>query len=418
MISSIIGHLGLFRKSASWALALACIAALLATGLSADSRTVSSDGFLYSDYLRDNLRQSALSGDSAVRADNFVVSTERGIFSHERARIAAAAKAEADKFVSGKWALSHYISTGLSSDFGDLGALSQSRIRSSGRALVEFASDESINALTGGLQTFSFVHNAELDLRLPLGKRPGYVGVSFLGALRQGLTDATLWELHAYGGEDEAVGSNLGLIYRREMEDTLVGLNSFIDYETRYDEGFLRWSIGGEVRSDWVDAFGNYYLALTDSKVRHGTRNSEVIYSANGFDVEFNIHSPQYPWLIGKVGYFLWTGESGAADENGVRLGLKFAPVQFPAAIEIEYEDGDDGQDVGGRILFEHKFGESPSRGLGGLTTYDPKDHMFARTNREHVQRIYRVTIAVTGGGDGDGDGDGGDDGDCEDEAN
>ena len=420
MISSIIGHLGLFRKSASWALALACIAALLATGLSADSRTVSSDGFLYSDYLRDNLRQSALSGDSAVRADNFVVSTERGIFSHERARIAAAAKAEADKFVSGKWALSHYISTGLSSDLGDLGALSQSRIRSSGRALVEFASDESINALTGGLQTFSFVHNAELDLRLPLGKRPGYVGVSFLGALRQGLTDATLWELHAYGGEDEAVGSNLGLIYRREMEDTLVGLNSFIDYETRYDEGFLRWSIGGEVRSDWVDAFGNYYLALTDSKVRHGTRNSEVIYSANGFDVEFNIHSPQYPWLIGKVGYFLWTGESGAADENGVRLGLKFAPVQFPAAIEIEYEDGDDGQDVGGRILFEHKFGESPPRGLGGLTTYDPKDHMFARTNREHVQRIYRVTIAVTGGGsDDDGDGGGGDDGvNCEDEAN
>ena len=235
----------------------------------------------------------------------------------------------------------------------------------------------------------AFLRNVEVDIQSGLGMRLGHVGLNFLGALRDTGKDAVAWQLRGYWGEDERSGVNAGLIYRRVLGDVLVGGNVFIDYETHNVADFYRLGLGGEFRSPWVDIFSNIYNGLSGDVELVDAR--QYVYTADGFDVEINAHSPDINWLVAAATYYTFEGKYGNPDDSGVRGGIKIKTPQYPFVIEAYYDDSDiDGGNWGGGIAYTYSLGK-PWLSVQRTRTIRPQDFFFVPVSREYTQRLRQV---------------------------
>ena len=327
-------------------------------------------GFLYSDYLRAD-------GGRAVPAGSFTVRNQVGFWARG-GKIAAAAAARVQDVSLGRWVLDYAM------EDADIIRRLRERAVAEGLAAGDLLAEGLVYSATEDWRAGGFIRTFEFDVKSALGGRFAHAGLNALGALRERENEAVAWQLRGYAGED-AQGGNAGIIYRRESAaGHLLGVNSFVDYESEDGgEAFWRWSLGGEFRSPWVDAFVNYYDALTDPLARGNSR----IYTASGYDVEVNVHSPRYPWLVGSAGYYFWEGQFGDADDDGLRAGIKIIPRRIPLVLELEYQSGESGKNWGGQISYRHNFGE-PSGGGIISGEFRARDWFYAPVQREYTQRI------------------------------
>ena len=245
-------------------------------------------------------------------------------------------------------------------------------------------------------ERLGFVRNVNLEYRTPLGGRTGYGALSFVGPLQEGADDVIAWQMRASHNEDAETGANIGLIYRQARDSQsghagtpmLLGVNAFLDFETHRAGNFLRYSIGGEIRTGTIDFYGNYYIPLTDPRVDN---DGTTYYSAEGLDVEANIGVPSADWLSAVLGYYWWDGEGPHDGEQGQKIGLRARPNSL-WEIELEYDWADDRQDeFGGRLSYSRQIGEHPtftasSRPFGG--NFNPRNHFYDIVRREYSQRI------------------------------
>ena len=242
----------------------------------------------------------------------------------------------------------------------------------------------------GGL---SFIRSLDWDYQTELGGRPWQLGVNAIGSLREADDDVMLWQLRGFTAKDSKGGANAGLIYRWAQEDTaMFGVNTFLDFESHDLGDFLRWSVGGEVRTEWIDLYGNRYMAITDPIRQNGGENDgKYAYSKDGLDLEAAFHVPDMRWVSGYVKYYLFEGEGGEADDKGFVYGVKVSPPMAEnLRLELELDDQDGGDlDVGGRISYRHEFGGIPAgTRTAGASSFDPRDYFFDAVRREYAQRI------------------------------
>ena len=337
-----------------------------------------SDGFLYSDYLQNlpNLQTETTPIVSGFHG-SFAVENRPSLLESIADGLPARIRQEAQSVPLRQWGLGWAIDSRRPEVVPALAAGGWRLANWLGKEVLLSATDKY------GIQTLEF------DLQSELGGRRAAIGVNALGALRQTERNAIAWQLSGFKSKD-GVGGNVGGLYRwvTPDENHLLGANLFLDYEDYEAGAFNRWSLGGEWRSAWVDAFANVYRGITDSKLHKGER----YYTADGYELEVNVHSPNVAWIAGALTYYNWKGEDGDSDEDGVRFGLKFTPT-LPLLLEVEYDDGDDrDNDWGGRIVYSGEFGgvQSPSvHRRGG--EFIPRDFFFAAANREYTQRIRKV---------------------------
>ena len=242
----------------------------------------------------------------------------------------------------------------------------------------------------GGL---SFIRSLDWDYQTELGGRPWQLGVNAIGSLREADDDVMLWQLRGFTAKDSKGGANAGLIYRWAQEDTaMLGVNAFLDFESHDLGDFLRWSVGGEVRTEWLDLYGNRYIAITDPILQNsGENEGKYAYSKDGLDLEVAFHVPDMRWVSGHIRYYLWEGE-GEADDTGFVYGVRVSPPMAEnLRLELELDDQDGGDlDVGGRISYRHEFGGIPAgtRTASTASSFDPRDYFFEPVRREYAQRI------------------------------
>ena len=337
-----------------------------------------SDGFLYSDYLQNlpNLQTETTPVVSGFHG-SFAVENRPSLLESIADGLPARLRQEAQSVPVREWGLGWAIDSRRPEVTPALAAGGWRLANWLGKEVLLSATDKY------GIQTLEF------DLQSELGGRRAAIGVNALGALRQTERNAIAWQLSGFKSKD-GVGGNVGGLYRwvTPDENHLLGANVFLDYEDYEAGAFNRWSLGGEWRSAWVDAFANVYRGITDSKLHKGER----YYTADGYELEVNVHSPNVAWIAGALTYYNWKGENGDSDEDGVRFGLKFTPT-LPLLLEVEYDDGDSrDNDWGGRIVYSGEFGgaQSPSvHRRGG--EFIPRDFFFIAANRESTQRIRKV---------------------------
>ena len=364
-------------------------ALLLVSGLSADSSPrpervgAAADGFLFSDYLR---RTADSSSEVSGFHGSFVVET-RPSLATAAAQLPGRLADEVDTLPLRDWALGYLIDDKRPDYEGALSAR--------GWRLADWLGEETLLAATAGGRESGFLRRLDVDVQSELGGRRAQVGISALGALRESNDDAVAWQLRGFKTSGGA-GGNAGLLYRWALLDNMLGgANVFLDYEQRDSHDFFRWSAGGELRSAWADVFANVYRGIGDPR----ENGDERIYTADGYELELNVHSPDLPWLIGAATYYRWDGQYDHSNDDGVRFGLKIAPVNTPLILELEYEDADEGEDFAGRIAYSGAFGKlAPSAVRGG--SFNPRDWFFAPANREYSQRIrtgIERGISITG---------------------
>ena len=336
-----------------------------------------SDGFLYSDYLQNFPLQAENSPIVSGFHGSFAVENRPSLLESIADGLPARLRQEAQSVPLRQWGLGWAIDSRRPEVTPALAAGGWRLANWLGKEVLLSATDKY------GIQTLEF------DLQSELGGRRAAIGVNALGALRQTERNAIAWQLSGFKSKD-GVGGNVGGLYRwvTPDENHLLGANLFLDYEDYEAGAFNRWSLGGEWRSAWVDAFANVYRGITDSKLHKGER----YYTADGYELEVNVHSPNVAWIAGALTYYNWKGEDGDSDEDGLRFGLKFTPT-LPLLLEVEYDDGDSrDNDWGGRIVYSGEFGgaQSPSvHRRGG--EFIPRDFFFIAANRESTQRIRKV---------------------------
>ena len=369
----------------------------LSTALSADSRvspvggaaSSGAAGFLYSDYLQ----TASDEGHELGFQGSFVVAERRSFLSalsEVGGGFSGRVLEEVESLPLREWGL-HALGGGI---FEGERPAHRRALLERGWRLADWLADETLLAATEGGRASGFIRTFELDVRSELGTRRAQVGLNVLGALRERNDDAVAWQLRGFKSS-KGQGGNAGLIYRRLAGDALAGANVFLDYETYSGDGFWRWSGGTEFRSAWVDVFGNVYKAITGVKKDGIFR----IYTADGYEVELNVHSPDVPWLTGEATYYNWDDKNlgeDDKDESGVRWGLKLAPwAGLEFGLEYEKQD-DDGKEFAGRVSYRGNFGGVDAGQSGGGGAFEARDWFFAPAEREYSQRIRKVTV---GGG-------------------
>ena len=363
----------------------------LSTALSADSRvspvggaaSSGAAGFLYSDYLQ----TASDEGHELGFQGSFVVAERRSFLSGLAdigGGFSGRVLEEVESLPLREWGL-HALGGGV---FEGERPAHRRALLERGWRLADWLADETLLAATEGGRASGFIRTFELDVRSELGTRRAQVGLNVLGALRERNDDAVAWQLRGFKSS-KGQGGNAGLIYRRLAGDALAGANVFLDYETYSGDGFWRWSGGTEFRSAWVDVFGNVYKAITDEK----KDGNFIIYTADGYELELNVHSPDVPWLTGEATYYNWDGKGSLKDDNGVRWGLKLAPW---AGLEfgLEYENQDDSKNksFAGRVSYRGNFGGVDAGQSGGGGAFEARDWFFAPAEREYSQRIRKAT--------------------------
>ena len=365
----------------------------LSTALSADSRvspvggaaSSGAAGFLYSDYL-----QTASDEGYELGFQGSFVVAERRSFLSGLADIGGGFSGrvleEVQSLPLREWGL-HALGGGV---FEGERPAHRRALLERGWRLADWLADETLLAATEGGRASGFIRTFELDVRSELGTRRAQVGLNVLGALRERNDDAVAWQLRGFKSS-KGTGGNAGLIYRRLAGDALAGANVFLDYETYSGDGFWRWSGGTEFRSEWVDVFGNVYKAISDEVEDGNVR----IYTADGYELELNVHSPDVPWLTGEATYYNWDGKHSQKDDNGVRWGLKLAPwAGLEFGLEYEKQD-DDGKEFAGRVSYRGNFGGVDAGQSGGGGAFEARDWFFAPAEREYSQRIRKVTVGA-----------------------
>ena len=365
-----------------------CGLVALSTALSADSRLFpvggggagwGEPGFLYSDYLQ----TAAASGREVEFQGSFVLDNRRPFLAELGTAFPGRVVDEVKSLPLREWGLGYV--------FEKRRPAHQRALLERGWRLADWLAEETLMAATESSRGGGLIRTLEFDLQSELGGRRAQVGLNVLGALRESNDEAIAWQFRGFKSSG-GLGGNTGLIWRRAVANNraLAGANVFLDYETYADENFWRGSAGAELRSAWADVFGNVYRGFSDDV----KKNNRTTYTADGYDVELNVHSPELPWLVGEVAYYNFEGKAGDKDDDGVRFGLRFNPLT-DLELGVEYDNGDSDDDGkkkwAARIRYSGEFGgvlKAQYRPSTNSGNFEPRDWFFAPVEREYSQRI------------------------------
>ena len=93
-----------------------------------------------------------------------------------------------------------------------------------------------------------------------------------------------------HDGDRETLNLGLGKRYISEDETTMYGLNAFYDHELDYDHS--RMSLGGEIKSSYLELNYNQYFSNSNSKTGKNSKAEEAL---DGYDLEFGVQIPYIP---------------------------------------------------------------------------------------------------------------------------
>ena len=259
----------------------------------------------------------------------------------------------------------------------------EQKLVQAGEEKLQAMMDSGLDKVTQRLQG-SILPQLELSYRAPFSGRE---------ELFHANATLSLWEspdtlLFGQGGlllRDGEDGANLGLGYRfLAGEGLLLGVNTFYDWLS--DPDVERWSVGVEARGAWLDLYANWYQGRgTDSGA--GT----LYYSPDGWDVEIAAHLPEAPWVELGASYYLWEGEGGQDDLEGLRYGLSLNPVSL-FNLHLEYDDPQgSGGSWGVEADLNYQLGVPLSNQLsfrGGEGAPDLWSRRYEKVEREYAIRV------------------------------
>jgi adhesin/invasin len=191
--------------------------------------------------------------------------------------------------------------------------------------------------------------------------------------------------------EDYRNTVNLGVGYRRNIDNWLAGVNAFYDRDmTGKNE---RLGIGAEVFTDNVRFSGNTYLRLSEWK-----KSPDLDYylerPANGYDLRVEGNFPSIPQVVAKAvfeQYFgddvgLFSAQDRQKDPKALTLGLTYSPAPM-ISTGVDYRQGQDGlSETSVKLAINYQFGVPLSKQLSMAysTNHNIANSRYGLVNRNN----------------------------------
>ena len=203
----------------------------------------------------------------------------------------------------------------------------------------------------------------EVDTVVPLWSRDGHIVFAQLGAV--------FWTGLE---EEERTDGNLGVVYRTEMaNDVIGGASLFYDYD--FQIGHSRLGIGIDAQRDGFYGAFNYYHPLSDTQ---DGREGYVEDALRGMDARLAVES-DVTRFGGNVGYWKFQGDEEVKDDwklsYGIDAGLRIIPGVFlEGSLQHHDKDVSLGQRASVGLAFKFSLpdfkGKSYGNGGGASNLY------------------------------------------------
>ncbi|MBS0849528.1 inverse autotransporter beta domain-containing protein [Citrobacter sp. JGM124] len=189
--------------------------------------------------------------------------------------------------------------------------------RSIGEGLINQQVNEWLNQYGNAKVSLGNHKNLSGDLLLPLAETDQSLVFSQLG-MRTNQDRNTV---------------NLGVGYRQYINDWMLGINGFYDYD--YTGENKRIGVGTEAWTDYLKLAANGYLRQTNwHQSKLGSMEDYDERPANGFDLRANAYLPSWPNLGGSLKYEQYFGKGVSMAESASPDSLKDSPVVVTAGID------------------------------------------------------------------------------------
>jgi len=195
--------------------------------------------------------------------------------------------------------------------------------------------------------------------------------------------------------EDYRNTINLGVGYRRNLDNWLAGVNAFYDRDLTGKNA--RLGLGAEAFTDNVRFSGNLYMRLSQWQ-----KSPDLDYylerPANGYDLRVEGNLPSMPNVVAKAVYEKYYGDqvglfgSGnrQKDPQAVTLGVAYSPVPMISA-GVDYRQGQDGlSETSVKLAINYQFGVPLSKQLS--TAYSV-NHNLANSRYGLVNRNNEIVL-------------------------
>ena len=199
-----------------------------------------------------------------------------------------------------------------------------------------------------------------------------------------------------HDGDRETLNLGLGKRYISEDETTMYGLNAFYDHELDYDHS--RMSLGGEIKSSYLELNYNQYFSNSDSKTGKNSKAEEAL---DGHDLEFGVQIPYIPSSTFYTKSFSFD-VPGGNDFEGYEYTTKLEVPNSGLTLELGHTDYDHHNDQSFINLRYSNSIKNPGKSLFSSEAFERismKDRMYEKVRRENIIKKKGAGFTVKAGG-------------------
>jgi adhesin/invasin len=193
----------------------------------------------------------------------------------------------------------------------------------------------------------------------------------------------------AHDGTRETINLGFGKRIFSNDKNMMYGLNAFYDHELDYDHS--RASLGGEIKSSFLELNHNQYFSNSDSRSGKNGVAEEVL---DGYDLELGLQVPYIPSATIYTKTFEFDA-NGGNDFEGMEYSTKLEVPNSGLTVEAGHTDYDNHND---EWFFKLNFSISKVNKDRSFIS----DEMFEKVDitDQKYEKVRRDNIMVKGGAD------------------
>jgi adhesin/invasin len=194
---------------------------------------------------------------------------------------------------------------------------------------------------------------------------------------------------YAHDGTRETINLGFGKRIFSNDKNMMYGLNAFYDHELDYDHS--RASLGGEIKSSFLELNHNQYFSNSDSRTGKNEIAEEVL---DGYDLELGLQVPYIPSATIYTKTFEFDA-NGGNDFEGMEYSTKLEVPNSGLTVEAGHTDYDNHND---EWFFKLNFSISKVNKDRSFIS----NEMFEKVDitDQKYEKVRRDNIMVKGGAD------------------
>ena len=260
----------------------------------------------------------------------------------------------------------------------------------------EFSNETALAISNFAKNNFENMKYLEFDIQIQEKLKPSFSIMSVTELLK--IDSGTVFNQTSLNTHDNDETVNIGFGYRKLFNDNKILIGSNIFYDHQFDLDHKRTGAGLEAISSIFDLRGNYYNALSGSKITSDGSERAL----DGWDTQLDYHLPGEKDVNIFANLFAFENPDSAStyEEKGTKFGANASLGNF--TIEGGYLNDNQNNDAFfGSVKFVVKLGDNGDKKKQNFLEYtDVSDKLYQPVKRENKIRVVKISKSgVTVGG-------------------